>query len=220
MQRLGIITELDEGHHSFRLTRRYEVVDTFLRVCRKHAQRWRALQHESQPVPIFAGVVSLLRAIAHEAWALCNDDVYEGQVFKLVISCVFQAGVGVDWGSLPLPVLRTMCPDQDEFLRCFPESWTAADVSNLMFNRPDWGMFVGIFGSLWKSVCESCQHSAASSLLATIATPTFTSLARGAKSSTGMPLTPAEVLRLCGWEGVCASLRRKRKRVAAAQHDK
>jgi hypothetical protein len=178
------------------------------------------LQHESQPVAIFAGVVSLLRAIAHEAWALCNDDVYEGQVFKLVVSCFFQAGVGVDWGSLPLPVLRTMCPDQDEFLRCFPESWSAADVSNLMFNRPDWGMFVGIFGSLWKSVCESCQHSAASSLLATIATPTFTSLARGAKSSTGMPLTPAEVLGLCGWEGVCASLRRKRQRVAAAQHDK
>ena len=124
------------------------------------------------------------------------------------------------WGSLPLPVLRTMCPDQDEFLRCFPEGWTAADVSNLMFNRPDWATFVGIFGSLWKSVCESCQHSAASSLLATIPTPTFTSLARDAKSSTGMPLTPAEVLRLCGWEGVCASLRRKRKRVAAAQHDK
>ena len=132
----------------------------------------------------------------------------------------FHAVGGVDWSVLPLSVLRAMCPGQDEMLDIFPESWTAADVSNLMLTRPEWGMFVGMFGSIWKSVCEACQHSAASSLLATIAAPTFTSLARGAKSPTGMPLTPAEVLRLCGWEGVCASLRRKRKRVAAAQHDK
>ena len=165
-------------------------------------------------MPIFAGVVSLLRAIAHEAWAMCNDDVYEGHVFKLTLSCLFHAGVGVDWNLLLLPVLRTMCPDQDEFFGCFPEIWTAADVSNLMFNRPDWGMFVGMFGSLWKSVCGSCHHSAALSLLATIASPSFASVARDCKSLTGKRLTPIEVLRLCGFAGVCASSRRKRARTA------
>ena len=90
------------------------------------------------------------------------------------------------------------------------QSWTAADVSNLMFNRPRCGMSAGMFGSLWKSVIAD----------ATIASPSFASAARDGKSFTGMPLTLAEVLRLCGFEGVCASLRRERARVATVEHDK
>ena len=128
--------------------------------------------------------------------------------------CFFHAVGGVDWSLLPLAVLRAMCPDQDDMLEIFSESWTAADVSNLMFSRPDWEMFVGMFGSLWKSVCESCHHSAVLSLLATIASPSFASVARDCKSLTGKRLTPIEVLRLCGFEGVCASSRRKRARTA------
>jgi hypothetical protein len=136
------------------------------------------------------------------------------------VPCFFHAVAGVNWSLLPLPVLRAMCPGQDDMLDIFPESWTAADVSNLMLTRPEWGMFVGMFGSIWKSVCEACQHSAASSLLATISSRSFASVARDDKSLTGMPLIPAQVLRLCGFEGFCDSLRRKCTCVATAKHHK
>lgn len=217
MQRFGIVAKLQENQRSFTLTRRYDVVDEFLRTCRKHAPRWRKAL-ESEPESLVVDVMSLLRAFACESRAMCNCHIDDRHVLKLTLACLIHGGNCVDWTLISLAVLRTMCPDQDRFLESFPVNWTAADVSNFIFHRPDWGVFVGMFGTLWKSVCDSFPHSAAS-LLATVASPNFAAAARDAKALTGLPLTPLEVLRKSGFDGVCASLRHKRSRVATGERN-
>ena len=39
-----------------------------------------------------------------------------------------------------------------------PKKWSAADIGRLFFDRADWGIFLGLFASLWNKVAEHHRH--------------------------------------------------------------
>ena len=74
----------------------------------------------------------------------------------LVAQLVLAAGQGshVDWDATPLAVLREVAPDESEFLQSLPAAWSASEASAFMFGRPDWGIFISMFGCLFKEVAD------------------------------------------------------------------
>jgi hypothetical protein len=56
----------------------------------------------------------------------------------------------VDWAAMPRDQLAQMCADENGYLNEFPAYMPAADVSDLVFERPDLGVFVSMWGCLWK----------------------------------------------------------------------
>ena len=73
---------------------------------------------------------------------------------KLFLS-VFQArtlhGWSVQWETIPSDCFSELCPDQHDVTRCVPESWTAADASSFLLERPDRLVFLSMWGCLWTS---------------------------------------------------------------------
>ena len=52
-------------------------------------------------------------------------------------------------------MLEDACPDQNEFLQQIREECESArEVSELVCCRPDWGLFVSMWGCLWQSVYD------------------------------------------------------------------
>ena len=52
---------------------------------------------------------------------------------------------GIPWGTRPGPALRIVSADQSEALACFPETWTAAQISAFVCQRPDWPWLVSVY---------------------------------------------------------------------------
>ena len=48
--------------------------------------------------------------------------------------------------------LKAMGPDQSDVLDSFPSSWSALQLSYFCFGRPDWGVFVAMWGCLAREV--------------------------------------------------------------------
>jgi hypothetical protein len=62
------------------------------------------------------------------------------------------------WQSTAASALNSMLPDQHDFTSGFPDGWTAAEMSNLLFGRDDWAMFASMWACLWHDVQE--KHAA------------------------------------------------------------
>ena len=79
---------------------------------------------------------------------LCKDDSSYGVTFlvrKVVLAMLASERAAVDWGGMSRAELEELCCDQSGFLKSFPEAFSAADVSNFVFGREDWGIFVSFF---------------------------------------------------------------------------
>ena len=48
--------------------------------------------------------------------------------------------------------LRSVGPDMGDHLQDVPDDWTAAELSMVLFSRPDWALLSGMFGCLWHEV--------------------------------------------------------------------
>ena len=73
-------------------------------------------------------------------------------------SLALSQGQGSDvfeWSSVSITLLEDACPDQNEFLQQIREECESArEVSELVCLRPDWGLFVSMWGCLWQSVYD------------------------------------------------------------------
>ena len=80
-----------------------------------------------------------------------------------------------------------------------PKKWSAAEVGCLFFDRPDWGIFLGLFVSLWNEVAE--HHSdRQDDLLQAVSEPAFCDRAAALSKRLGHAVGPATVLEaLGGW---------------------
>ena len=62
----------------------------------------------------------------------------------------------IDWDSITLAMLKDMGPDQSNVLDDFPKTWSARQLSDFCFGRPDWGVFVAMFGCLGRDAVKTC----------------------------------------------------------------
>ena len=74
-----------------------------------------------------------------------------------IIRCIFLAHLAqtqsfIDWGSVSMDQLKAMGPDQSDVLDEFPSEWSALQLSYFCFGRPDWGVFVAMWGCLAREV--------------------------------------------------------------------
>ena len=74
-----------------------------------------------------------------------------------IIRCIFLAHLAqtqgfIDWASVSMDQLKAMGPDQSDVLDSFPQSWSALQLSYFCFGRPDWGVFVAMWGCLAREV--------------------------------------------------------------------
>ena len=73
---------------------------------------------------------------------------------KVVLAMLSSGRATTDWASMCRAELEELCADQHELLKTFPETWSAADISNFIFGRPDWAIFVSLFGSLLRDAIK------------------------------------------------------------------
>ena len=60
----------------------------------------------------------------------------------------------VDCGTLTRPELEELCCDQKGSLQFFAEGRYAADMSNFMVGRLDWGIFVPMYAWHWRDAVK------------------------------------------------------------------
>ena len=63
----------------------------------------------------------------------------------------------VDWADVTLETIKASPPDQSKVIDMFPRQWSAADLSQFLFERTDWAIFVPLFGCLFKEVCDKMR---------------------------------------------------------------
>ena len=85
--------------------------------------------------------------------------------------------------------LEEFCCDLSDFLKTFPETWSAADVTNFIFGRPDWGIFVSLFACLLKDALKIPKVSS-EDLLECLASPISGRPPRRCGLSAGTPCIP------------------------------
>ena len=112
---------------------------------------------------------------------------------KVLLAMVAHGYMTVDWSSLDRPALEELCCDQNGFLQEFDASWSAADISNFIFGRPDWGMFVSLFACLWRDAVAAKRKSR-DTLMKHIETGAFERTAAALRSSCGHSVHPALVI--------------------------
>ena len=64
----------------------------------------------------------------------------------------------VDWSTVTLDMLGAAGPHQASALDTFPSNWNAPDLSEFVFGRPDWAIFMGMLAFLWKDALSSGDH--------------------------------------------------------------
>ena len=113
---------------------------------------------------------------------------------KVALAMLFSGRATTDWASMCRAELEELCADQHELLKTFPETWSAADISNFIFGRPDWAIFVSLFGSLLRDAIE-IPNVSSSDLLKCLASPIFGHTAEALRAQCGHAVHPAIVLR-------------------------
>jgi hypothetical protein len=110
-------------------------------------------------------IKSVLRIVGACGWWVAEGDSYVSgfMVRKMVLAWVegmkakgkIQA---IDWGEVSRDVLMEACADETGYLEVFDTESTAEDISNIMFSRPDLGIFVSMYCCLFKEACEMWPH--------------------------------------------------------------
>ena len=93
-----------------------------------------------------------------------------------------------------MDTLKLASPDQSEVLDqigCV----SAQEASELCFRRPDWGIFVAMFGCLWK---EAFRRYDSDKVLAVVACEEFGKAAEAYYRRWGFCPHPCKVLEMCG----------------------
>ena len=86
-----------------------------------------------------------------------------------------------------------MSCDQSGSLNAFDPNWSAADISNFVFGRPDWGLFVSLFSCVWHDALPDAKGPR-EALIRDIKSGAFERAAAAMRSSTGHAAHPAIVV--------------------------
>jgi hypothetical protein len=136
-------------------------VSPFLRACEGVAEDWEKCLAEVDFLRFIDRVSALVLKVAHnsgptvERW-LRVGYVSKSIVRKIAIAALFagDAGLKVDWEEVMVVDLCRMFPDQGKHLEIFPPSWSAAELSRFVFDRPDLAILASCYACLWHDVRE------------------------------------------------------------------
>ncbi len=134
---------------------------------------------------------------------LFSDDTGYGVasvVRKVMLALLASGRASVDWGSMSRAELEELCCDQSDFLKAFPEAWSAADVSDFVFGRSDWGIFVSLFACLMKDALK-IPNVQPGPVLHCLASPTFGRAADALRAQYGHAVHPALVFKELSRQG-------------------
>ena len=112
---------------------------------------------------------------------------------KVVLALLATGRVAVDWATMTKAQLEDLCCDQGHFLGNFDASMSAADVSNVVFGRRDWPMFVSLWGCLMKDVFRNTS-SPPSDLIKTLRSQDYAGVSAELRDLHGHAVHPALVL--------------------------
>ena len=114
---------------------------------------------------------------------------------KVVLALLATSRVAVDWATITRAQLEDLCCDQSNFLSAFDASMSAADVSNLVFGRKDWPMFVSLWACLMKDVFRVTSSTSDEALvLQTLRSPDYGSVSAELRDRHGHAVHPALVM--------------------------
>ena len=65
----------------------------------------------------------------------------------------------IDWSTVTVQDLKSLCPDQTGALDTVPGDWSAEAISNFFHGRSDWGVFVSCYACLLHELCERDRGS-------------------------------------------------------------
>ena len=151
--------KLGKTQRAYQFTNNTQVLEGLARASEKHLDVWYALSSSKNLIEVAEKMHAILQSIC----AVCphtipakSDDAYVRTftVRKVALACAVHNDILVDWNQVSIGQLQRMAPDENEFLNTFPESWTAEQVSSLVFDRPDWAIFASMFACLFHEVAE------------------------------------------------------------------
>ena len=141
-------------------------VSPFLRACEGAAEEWEKCLAEVDFLRFIDQVSALVMKVAQnsgptvERW-LRIGYVAKSIVRKIAIAALLMgdAGLKVDWEEVTVVDLCRMFPDQGKHLEIFPPSWSAAELSRFMFDRPDLAILASCYACLWHDVREKFDET-------------------------------------------------------------
>jgi hypothetical protein len=105
-------------------------------------------------------IKDLLLHVFQVAGLAVHTNVVQFAVWQLlVVSLLHHGALGhIDWNELSMQSVQDIVPDEYKVaLEMCPASCTAATLSDMMFGRVDWALFVGMFASSFSEAQEFCR---------------------------------------------------------------
>jgi hypothetical protein len=107
-------------------------------------------------------IKSMLRSVGVQTCLVTEGDTYVCGFLarKMVLVWVEEVKAkgkveAIDWGEVSRDLLKEACADESGYLESFGAESTAEEISNTMFSRPDFGIFVSMYCCLFKEACET-----------------------------------------------------------------
>ncbi len=144
----------------FRFNGQTEIVKNFQAACRKHDDAWqdaRDLCDTLQTLTNMVQEIFKLVAVGTSGPLLDGPRPLDELMAKFVSGCSSH-GMGQaaflksSLQELPAHQMQKYSLAPPGVLMNFPESWTAAQASNFIFDRDDFAIYLGIFPRLWGDV--------------------------------------------------------------------
>ena len=166
----------------------------FRKACRDAQPAWEVARCVTSARDVGTAIAEIVRTIGCHILRV-NGYVRKTVTRSLLLACpnVLNAAEEAPWASVRRVELQMWVPDQSHVLEMFPPTATAADISTFMFGRPDWGVFVSMWGCTWQHVPgmltkaglvpDSVSAEVAQELLATV----------GRMAQVGDATTPVDV---------------------------
>ena len=135
------------------------VISPFLRACEEQAEEWQLCLQETDLLTAVDKINALIAKIYERSckemqkW-LRTGYVHKSIVRKIAMSMIAYGDTAADWSVVTVADLANHFPDTRKLLRQFPLSWSAADMSNFLFDRPDLAMYASCYACLWHDVRE------------------------------------------------------------------
>ena len=125
----------------------------FRKACRDAQPAWEVARCMTSVRDVGTAIAEIVRNIGCHILRV-NGYVRKTVTRSLLLACpnVLNAAEEAPWASVRRVELQMWVPDQSHVLEMFPPTATAADISTFMFGRPDWGLFVSLWGCTWHPV--------------------------------------------------------------------
>ncbi len=116
--------------------------------------RWRTVLDTDDVDVALSGIFAIIEILQTETGFFSDEVTGYIRSFlarKIVIARAMtteEPALKVNWAVVPRAWLAQMCSDESGYLDCFPAGMPASEISELVFERPDLGLFVSMWGVL------------------------------------------------------------------------